>query len=245
MQSAAFRAMGLNAAYLPLACAATEVACLMKSLVAAGGGGNVTLPHKVAAAASVDRLSETARSLGACNTFFGRNGELWGDNTDVVGVAGALGELGAPASSWHVIGTGGAARAVVEVARTASAAVSVSSRSQQRARQFAGWASERGVTVSGSPEEAEVVINATPLGLSDADDLPLEPAKLPAARFALDLVYRPGRTRWIRIMRQRGATAEDGRAMLVAQGAAAFRCWFPEVDPPVDIMRAAAADALR
>ncbi len=244
MQGAALRALGVNAAYLPLACSGEDLPGLMRGLARSGGGGNITLPHKVAAASILDEPSATVGILGACNTFWGRDGRLCGDNTDVAGILGALDELNAPSSSWHVVGTGGAARAVVEAARLRSASLSASSRTKDRAAAFLQLAADRGVAVARS-DEAEVVINATPLGLRPDDPLPLDPSSVPGARFAVDMVYRQGRTAWIRAMRTRGLEAEDGRSMLVSQGAEAFRKWFPELDPPVDVMRAAVADALR
>ncbi len=83
MQTAAFTAMGINAVYLPLPCDASNVATLITTLTAAGGGGNVTVPHKGVAATSVDQPSETVRLLGACNTFWGDEQGSLGDNTDV------------------------------------------------------------------------------------------------------------------------------------------------------------------
>jgi shikimate dehydrogenase len=90
-----------------------------------------------------------------------------------------------------------------------------------------------------------VVINATPLGLDARDALPVTRAEVPAAGAALDMVYRPGETAWVRALRAAGVRTADGRAMLVAQGAAALECWFPGVDAPVEIMRAAIDAALR
>jgi shikimate 5-dehydrogenase len=89
-----------------------------------------------------------------------------------------------------------------------------------------------------------VAINATPLGLAPGDSLPLErPPK--SIRAALDLVYARGETSWVRAMRAAGLQARDGRVMLVAQGAAALRCWFPGLTPPVDLMRGVVDAALR
>jgi shikimate 5-dehydrogenase len=59
------------------------------------------------------------------------------------------------------------------------------------------------------------------------------------------MVYHRGQTAWVRLMQQEGLRASDGRLMLVAQGAAAFRRWFPDEDPPVEVMTAAVNDALR
>jgi shikimate dehydrogenase len=90
-----------------------------------------------------------------------------------------------------------------------------------------------------------VLINSTPLGLKTGDPLPISLDIAPRAEVALDLVYRPGETAWVKAMRSRVRRAADGRAMLVAQGAAAFECWFPSKRAPVEVMRAAVNAALR
>jgi shikimate dehydrogenase len=90
-----------------------------------------------------------------------------------------------------------------------------------------------------------VVINATPLGLSPADPLPITGERIPAAKVALDLVYGTDGTRWSQAMAARGLRSSDGREAVVAQGAAALQCWFPECDPPVEVMRAVVNARLR
>ena len=244
MQNAAFRALGLDAVYVALRTSAEKLPGLMGALAAAGGGGNVTVPHKEGAAGVVERPSARVQSLGACNTFWGADGAVQGENTDVDGVAVALDQLNAPASRWLIAGTGGAARAVVAAAVSRGAAVAIRSRDATRRVGFERWAEALGATLA-SPLSCEVLINTTPLGLHAGDHLPIAVEEAPGARVALDLVYARGETAWVRMMRQEGLRAADGRAMLVAQGAAAFRSWFPEEDPPVDVMRAAVTDALR
>ena len=72
MQNAAFRVLGLRAVYVALRCAPRDLPGLMRALSRAGGGGNVTVPHKELAAQSVDRCRETVDRLGACNAFWRR-----------------------------------------------------------------------------------------------------------------------------------------------------------------------------
>ena len=84
------------------------------------------------------------------------------------------------------------------------------------------------------------MINTTPLGLSPVDRLPLDPAGLPPDAVILDLVYSAsGPTAWVRACQARGLRALDGREVLLAQGAASWKFWFPQVAPPVELMRAA------
>jgi shikimate dehydrogenase len=244
MHNAAFLALGLDAVYVALRAEAGGAADLIRELARAGGGGNVTVPYKEVAAAAVTRPSERVRSLGACNTFWGDAGEVAGDNTDVEGVLEALRQLEAPPTAWLIAGTGGGARAAVEAARASGARVAVHSRDATRRQAFERWAEGQGVAIVPAGECA-VLINATPLGLHPGDHLPLALDEAPHAEAALDMVYGRGETTWVRQMRLEGLRAADGRGMLVAQGAAAFRRWFPDEDPPAEIMRAAVNHALR
>ena len=244
MHNAAFRALGLRAVYVPILCPAEEVPGLIRALCRAGGGGNVTVPHKEAAAQAVDVCRELVEMVDACNTFWAENGGTVGDNTDVHGVLAALDELDAPQAPWLIAGTGGAARAAVVAAAQRGVGVAATSRDQSRRHRFEEWIASRGVPLA-SPSECGVLINATPLGLKAGDPLPIEAAAAPRAEVAFDMVYQAGETPWIRAMRPRVRRAGDGRGMLVAQGAAAFERWFPDKVAPVEVMRAAVNAALR
>lgn len=244
MQNAAFRALGLPAVYVPMPCAAGDVPALIQAFARSGGGGNVTVPHKETAAASVDDCRELADVVGACNTFWGEDGGSVGDNTDVQGVLEALRQLEAPDAPWLIAGTGGAARATVIAARERGVDVAVTSRDEGRRRQFEEWISSRQVALVPA-SECRVVINSTPLGLKPGDPLPISLDAAPRAEVALDLVYAAGETPWVRAIRPGVRRAADGRAMLVAQGAAAFQRWFPRKPAPVEVMRAAVNAALR
>lgn len=247
-QNAAFRAAGVDGVYLALRCEADQVPGLLRGIALAGGGGNVTIPHKGVAARSVDRPTDAVVRTRACNTYWLEKGEIWGDNTDVAGVTESVRSLlGAqPAGARTlVIGAGGAARAAVAALVSDGAAeVVVVNRTPERASsltgQFAGapvraaaWDALRG-------EAFDLVVNATSLGLHSGDPLPADPADLRAAA-ALDLVYAPGGTRWLHALRAAGVPARDGIEMLIHQGAASFRRWWG-VDPPLDAMRAALVD---
>jgi shikimate dehydrogenase len=244
MQNAAFRALGIQAVYVPLACTAEDVSPLIQALARSGGGGNVTVPYKESAARAVDVCRELAEVVGACNTFWGDNGGSVGDNTDVHGVLEALHELQAPEAPWLIAGTGGSARAAVVAARQHGVGVAVTSRDDGRRSEFESWISSRGVPLA-PVSECRVLINSTPLGLKAGDPLPMALDIAPRAEVALDMVYGADETPWIRAMRPRVRRAADGRGMLVAQGAAAFQCWFPDKRAPVEVMRAAINAALR
>ena len=244
MQNAAFRALGLSAVYVPLRCEADDLPAILRTVARAGGGGNVTVPHKELAARTVDACSELAQTVEAANTFWSDDGRTIGDNTDVPGIVEALRQLEVARAPWLIAGTGGAARAAVVAAGQHGVAVAVRSRAAERQQQFESWVTSRGVPLA-QPSECGVLINATPLGLRPGDPLPLEPDGFPRAHIAFDMVYARGETSWIRAMKSRVRRAADGRSMLVAQGSAAFERWFPGKRAPVEVMRAAVDVALR
>jgi shikimate dehydrogenase len=244
MQNAAFRALGLPAVYVPLRCSVEDIPLLIRAVARAGGGGNITVPHKEAAARAVDVCLELATAVDACNTFWSEDGRIVGDNTDVPGLLNALHQLEVSSAPWFIAGSGGGARAAVVAAAQHGVAVAVRSREPARQTRFESWISSRGVPLAPS-DECGVLINATPLGLRPDDPLPIEPDGFPRAEVAFDMVYAPGETSWVRIMRSRVRRSADGRSMLVAQGAAAFERWFPRKQAPVEVMRAAVNAALR
>lgn len=248
-QNAALRHLGIDAVYVALRCESGAVAPLIRALCRAGGGGNVTVPHKATAAACVDRPSRLVERTGACNTFWEEAGLVCGDNTDVAGVR-VMAERLLPhldGSRILILGAGGAAAAALCALLDAGVhRITLLNRSPQRAAALAERLDPgmRTTAVASSVrllegQDFDLVINATSLGMTGDDPLPLDLARLGRAGAAFDTVCRrDGDTPWIRHARGLGITAADGTEMLLSQGAAAFRHWF-DVDAPLDVMRAA------
>ena len=235
MHNAAFAALGLDAVYLALALSAERVAPVMRALAEAGGGGNVTVPHKRVAAEAIG----ASDGLDTCNTFWGADGALHGADTDAIGIQRAWERLGAPGGAWLLLGTGGSARAAARAAGTAGAPILVRSRAGSRQARFLADCAAAGLPTAEAGQPVGMVVNCTPLGLGAGDPQPLAPRELPPDAAVLDLVYAAGETAWVRAARAAGRSALDGREVLLSQGTAAFRHWFPDVDPPAEVMRAA------
>ena len=251
-----FQTAALTAAGIPLRYEARHVepaalAGVLRSLVAEGAAGNVTVPHKEAVARLCDERTPLAERTGAVNTFWSDGGRLVGDNTDVGGFEHLLARtLGGPlprAARVALLGAGGSAAAVLAaVERAGGATVSIHARTPERARELARRFAPFCAVASTAEEAlrgADVVVNATPLGLV-GDDVPIDPDRLPAGIAVVDLVYRPGETTWVRRARARGHRAEDGLAMLVEQGALAFERWFGR-PPDREVMWASLAPETR
>jgi shikimate dehydrogenase len=233
MMNAAFDELGLDWRYVGLPVPPERFAETVRALPASGyRAANVTIPHKLAARELADELSEVARAVGAVNTLtLGEDGRIAGDNTDARGLLDALGEP--PPATALVLGAGGAARAAVWALAGAGARVTVWNRTPGRARELAD---ELGVEASERPGAAELLVNATSVGLRADDSL----AGLPLvdARLVVELVYGDAPTPLARWADERGARLVDGLEVLVRQGARSFALWTGR-DAPVEIMRRA------
>jgi shikimate dehydrogenase len=249
MHNAAFKALGLEAVYVAMYAPAELVAPLMRAVATDGAGGNVTVPHKRAAADALDHAAASVVATRACNVFWWEEGRgLCGDNTDVEGfTVAAEGLVGGPLRGRRVLllGAGGAARAVAYACISAGVArLDLTNRSRERSesllRDFGKPNGLRLLERAGeaSSEVYDLVVNATSLGLRPSDPLPLDPAGVEAGAI-LDLVYGPADTPLVRAAREAGLRAEDGRRMLVEQAASSFRLWTGR-EPPREAMYAAA-----
>ena len=233
MMNAAFRELGLDWRYLRLPLPPERFEQALRALPGSGyRGANVTIPHKLAAHALADELSDSARAIGAVNTLtFKEDGGIAGDNTDAGGLLDAIGE---PVSGTAlVLGAGGAARAAAWALAQAGADVTVWSRTSERAAELAA---DLGVGHSERPGPSELLVNATTVGLRAGDTLDGLP--LVDARVVVDLVYGADPTPVVQWAEERGARVVDGLEVLVRQGARSLALWTGE-EPPVEIMRRA------
>ena len=247
LHNAAFAAAGLDAAYLALRCTAADAPGIIRGLARAGGGGNVTVPHKAVAAATVEEPGANVLRTGACNTFWLEDGRIRGDNTDVAAFAATCARLMGNVAGARVLllGAGGAARACAAALLDAPAQrVVVRNRSRARAQELvAAFAPAPGLELAETDdalrgEHFDLVVNATSLGLKGDDALPLDLDDLGRIGALLDLVYGPAETPLVHAARQRGIPSADGKEMLVLQAEAAFERWFG-TRPPAGVMRAA------
>ena len=248
IQNAAFAAAGVDGVYVAVRCAGDDLVGFMRGLARAGGGGNVTLPHKEKAASILDVRSDDVRRTGACNTFWGDEaGRVHGDNTDVEGFKRALRLFleGSPEGiRVLLLGAGGAARAaLVGVLDEGAAEVVIFNRTQERARAVARRIGGQRVRVAPVLRELEaddfdLVVNATRLGLDPRDASPFDFHILNRAGAAMDLVYGRQGTPFVRAAEVAGIRATDGFEMLVQQGAASFERWWGR-EAPIEAMRGA------
>lgn len=237
LHNTAFRQLGLDLVYLALPVEAGDVACVLEALGAVGcAGANVTVPHKLAAHDACDELTGAAAATGAVNTLWWVDGRLHGDNTDVSGFGRVLERANGDGPAV-VLGTGGAARAVVVALDRAGQPVTVVGRRLRAAERVAGLATSGAAldlaheqAVTAAVEEAATVVNATPLGMG-GERLPPTFHDLEPHQVVHDLVYVAGTTPFVAAAVARGATAVDGRELLAAQAEDAFERWIGRRPP--------------
>jgi shikimate dehydrogenase len=244
MQNAAFAALGLadEWVYEAIDVSPDEFATAVPALAAEGFvGANVTVPHKRAALALADSLSDTAREIGAANTLSFEDGKIRADNTDADGLLESLPEPPGGRRAL-LLGAGGAARAVVWGLRRAGARVDVWNRTELRARDLC---TDLGGRPVGEPTQSEydLIVNSTAVGLAREDPfgtLPLVAGDFGAGQIVVDMVYGEHRSPILEAAEAAGAATVDGLEVLVRQGARSFRIW-TGLEPPLAAMRVAAA----
>lgn len=259
MHNAAFRALGLNCAYVALRVPERFLPEAIGGIRALGiAGFNVTTPHKIGIVGLLDELDESASLVGAVNTVKNDRGKLIGFNTDGEGALRALkGKIG-PIKRKEVVllGAGGAAHAIAFSLASAGARLTIANRTVPKARAFASTIEQKlGINVevislaraklTEALKNADALINATSVGMYPRADQTLVSASMMHRGLIVnDIVYRPLLTRLLREARRAGGMTIDGLGMLVHQGALAFEIWTGK-QAPIKVMDAAAKRQLR
>ncbi len=195
----------------------------------------------------LDEIDPVAQKIGAVNTILNRNGRLFGTNTDYAGAVSAIEDV-IPVKDRKVIvlGAGGAARAVCAGLAEKGAVVHVANRTPGRARALAeafglNWSGLDGIGGFG----AQIIINATSVGMRPhEDETPLMDASVfRGALAAMDIVYAPVETRFLKEAGKAGCKTINGLKMLIYQAAGQFELW-TGLKAPLKVMEEALTGAL-
>jgi len=247
IHNAAFAALGMDWAYVPLPVAPGDLEAALSGLPAMGFvGANVTMPHKTDAARLVRDLSEDAERLHAVNTLVVGAAGLIGHNTDAPGFDRFLRRdagFDPGGRSALIFGAGGAARAcALALTRGGLGALTVAARDPTRAETLRAMIERlpsgvRAVSFDEAPTvDADLVVNATPLGAA-GEKLPHP--RLRPGMLVVDLLYRPTITPLQAAAKEAGASAFGGLGLLLHQAALSFELW-TGLEPPLSVMSAAA-----
>ena len=210
-------------------------------------GFSVTLPHKQAILRYLKECEPLAANIGAVNTVVVRkDGSLYGCNTDYVGVLRSLQKkLRLAGSRVLILGAGGSARAAAFALARAGSTVAICARRERGAKELARAVSGEAIPRRALRAESfDAILNATPVGMHPHDGIsPLAPGEL-HCRIVMDFVYRPQKTKLLKIAAKRGIATVSGVEMFLAQGIAQWEIWMQKRAPEAS-MRRAVLSALR
>lgn len=251
MHNAAFAELGKNCIYLPFT--VDDVAAAIKGLRSLNiEGVSVTIPHKEAVIAHLDRIDPVAKKIGAVNTIVrelapdGELKQLCGYNTDWLGAVKPLQEqMNLQGAEAVILGAGGSARAIGFGLVEAGAGITLCSRTESRGRSLAGelncpWCALDMVdSLTG-----DILINATSVGMTPKVEQSPVGVDIPG-RYAvvMDIVYAPQMTRLLSDAQKAGCHSIGGLEMLLQQGVAQFELWTSQ-SAPVEVMRKALRGAV-
>jgi shikimate dehydrogenase len=239
LHTTGFRSLGMNAVLTPWPLGSEKLPLFFEAFRLLNiQGACVTLPHKEAVMPFLDEISDRARTLGAVNLIYRRNGLIRGDNTDGLGFLAPLKDRGlSPATRVLLLGAGGAARAAAAGLRELGLNdLTVCAPSGRRLPELA-----RAFDLKTAPWDlrgqipCELVVNATPLGLKGpAERETAYQAEWFAGRrgLAYDLIYTPRTTRFLAEALAAGWETIDGLTMFLGQAEAQFLTWTGRPLPP-------------
>ena len=212
-------------------------------------GCNVTMPHKQGVIPLLDRLDPLAAAVGAVNTIVPEAGQLVGYNTDVPGF---LESLRPELERTHyfrmarVLGTGGAARAIIKGLADAKLVIVLAGRNPEKARalldeldpsgehhavDIAHFADPTDFAFDDRDGCLDLVVNASSLGMTGQPPLVFDMSHAPPGSIFYDIVTSPLETLFLKTAREAGFRTIDGLSMLIGQADHAFRCFFGAVPP--------------
>ncbi len=212
-------------------------------------GCNVTMPHKHEALAVADSATDQARRIGAANTLVRDGAQITAHNTDA---AGFLEPLQRDLAQTHlfrmarILGTGGAARAIVVALHDAGFTLVLAGRNPDKARALLDELAPQGehhavhIDHFAAPTDfafddrngcLDLVVNASPLGMRGQSPLAFDWSHAPPGSIAYDIITDPVDTEFLKTARAAGHRTIDGLSMLIGQAAAAFELFFGQPAP--------------
>lgn len=198
-------------------------------------GCNVTIPHKISVLDLVDDPGDVRATIGAMNTVLRRpDGSVFGTNTDAAGFFAPIADLPLADVGVAVVGTGGAAHAVLfALSRAGVGNVTLLARSALKGAALLARFGLRGqvMALGAKLPPVALLVNASPLGMTGQPPLLLDLSPLPDSAIVYDLVYAPLDTPLLATADARDLRVIDGIEMLIAQAAVAFELFFGAPSP--------------
>ncbi|MEM3640545.1 MAG: shikimate dehydrogenase [Candidatus Bathyarchaeia archaeon] len=259
MHNAAFEKLNLDFVYVPFKVKTPMLKEAIEGIRSLGIIGlNVTMPYKCTVMKYLDEIDLTARRINAVNTILNIDERLVGYNTDGVGALNALKENGVTLKGKNLLllGAGGAGKAIAFHTAPEVEKLVIINRTLQKAKKLTEalrkefsnkkiiYKKLSNETVKNELKDADILINATSIGMHpNTDQSPVPSSLLKREICVMDIVYNPPETKLLRDAKATGAKVISGIEMLVYQGAASFEIWTKQ-PAPVEVMKQAALDKL-
>lgn len=237
------KCLGIDAIYVPFLVEKGGLEAAVRGLRAINVQGfNITIPFKNEVIRYIDEVSREAALVGAVNTVKNINGKLYGYNTDVPGFIRSFKEesgMDLRGKRVALLGAGGAARAIaIGLAFEGVSRIFIINRTYEKAAEIAEiinsnllpiaeYHSTTSVKAEKIIKEADIIINATSIGMyPDMDKTPLDlPFKFLPRQVLYDVIYNPGRTKFLEEGEKQGIKVVNGLGMLIYQGIEAYEIW--------------------
>lgn len=198
-------------------------------------GVNVTIPYKVEAMEYLDEVSREAKEIGAVNTICFREKKAYGFNTDYYGFGMMLDKMNVSLQDKNavVLGAGGAARSAVQYLKdNGIKEIALVSRNKDSARCRFKDLDIYSYEEAGLLRSFDMIINCTPCGMHpDIDVCPVPSDIIGNFSYAIDLIYNPSETLFLKYAREKGLTAANGLYMLAGQAVKSQELW-NDIDIP-------------
>ena len=245
IHNAAFKALSLDCTYIAYRIPRGELKEGIESLRQIKiSGFNVTIPHKIEMMHHLDESSSECKTIGATNTVSNENGKFVGYNTDMDGFLDPIKKrnIGISGQSSLVLGSGGAARAIVAgFAKEKAKKITIASRTAQKAQELAKFASGLGIDSDHTTlnnvdvSKFKFIVNATSVGLKN-EPSPIPTNAINSDHVVYDIIYMPMNTDLIQQSKKNSATIIYGYEMLLGQAVLAFQIWH-KIPAPYEAMK--------
>ena len=199
-------------------------------------GINVTVPFKKLTIPFLDELSSGANESQSVNTIYKKNNKIIGHNTDIEGF-----ELGIRHFKYEVknkkvfiLGAGGVVSSIIlALKRMSVSKIIISNRTKEKAENLKKSFPNLEIIEWGDTPIADMVINATSIGLKEDEEIKLNYNKIGSNKFFYDVIYNPQETSFLKKAKALGNKTENGKMMFIYQAHQAFAIWhniLPDID---------------
>jgi len=254
MQNAAINYLGLDLIYMAIPCKDEDLKIVVNSLKKMNCKGlNITIPFKQKVFDLCDEISPIAKKVKAINTLKLSHDNKWiGTNTDIDGFIYPLKNLDLRKKSSIILGSGGAARSVIQgLINLKLSNITIISRNQNSSNELiTNFKNDikiksllnTDIETDDLIQETDLIINTTPVGMNNTkndDELPFGKGfwdSIKSNTIIYDLIYNPTPTPLLKFCDKKGCKTIDGTQMLIAQGAKSLSFWTNEIEVPFEVM---------